>query len=184
MSVCLSVCLSVCVCVCVSVCGHHNSKNNWASSSKFGMWSYMIKISVGIAYEQNRPTGVTSALRGQFGFWAKSALKRHCTNIFFRQKLLQITICNFFLQRLFRSPKGCGLCPDGMIRFFGKKCLKNALYKFFFQTEVVKNQNLQLLYYVIFFDILHHYGVIAASQIRSVSRKYCAVVRNRFYILL
>ena len=63
-SVCLSVCLSVCPSVCVSVCGHHNSKNNWASSTKFGMWSYMIKISVGIAYEQNRPTGVTSALRG------------------------------------------------------------------------------------------------------------------------
>ena len=41
--------------------------------------------------------------------------------------------------------------------------------KFFFQTEVVKNQNLQLLCYVIFFDILHHYGVIAASQICSVS---------------
>ena len=56
----------------------------------------MIKISVGIAYEQNRPTGVTSALRGQFGFWAKSALKRHCTKIFLRQKLLQITIRNFW----------------------------------------------------------------------------------------
>ena len=78
----LCVCVSVCLSVYVSVCGHHNSKNNWASSTKFGMWSYMIKISVGIAYEQNRPTGVTSALRGQFGFWAKSALKRHCTNIF------------------------------------------------------------------------------------------------------
>ena len=55
----------------------------------------MIEISVGIAYEQNRPTGVTSALRGQFGFWAKSTLKRHCTKIFLRQKLLQITIRNF-----------------------------------------------------------------------------------------
>ena len=59
------------VCVCVCVCGHYNSKNNWASSTKFGIWSYMIKISVGIAYEQNRPTGVASALRAQFGFWAK-----------------------------------------------------------------------------------------------------------------
>ena len=52
--------------------------------------------------------------------------------------------------------------------------------KFFYQIEVVKNQNLQLLCYVIFFDILHHYVVIAASQICSVSRKYCAVLRNRF----
>ena len=41
--------------------------------------------------------------------------------------------------------------------------------KFFYQTKVVKNQNLQRLCYVIFFDILHHYGVIAASQICSVS---------------
>ena len=53
--------------------------------------------------------------------------------------------------------------------------------KFLFQTEVVKNQNLELLCYVIFFDILHHYGVIAASQICSVSRKYCAILRNRFF---
>ena len=55
--------------------------------------------------------------------------------------------------------------------------------KFYFQPKVVKNQNLQLLCYVIFFDILHHYGVIAASQICSVSRKYCAVLRNRFFFL-
>ena len=53
--------------------------------------------------------------------------------------------------------------------------------KFYFQPEVVRNQNLQLLCYVIFFDILHHYGVIAASQICSVSRKYCAVLWNRFF---
>ena len=36
--------------------------------------------------------------------------------------------------------------------------------KVFYQTKVVTNQNLQLLCYVTFFDILHHYGVIAASQ--------------------
>ena len=46
------------------------------------MLSYMIKISVGIAYEQNWPMGVASALRAKFGFWAKSPLKMHCTKIF------------------------------------------------------------------------------------------------------
>ena len=66
----------------------------------------MIKISVGIAYEQNRPTGVTSALRGQFGFWAKSALKRHCTKIFLRQTLLQITIRSFWCEDFFDRLKG------------------------------------------------------------------------------
>ena len=106
LSLCVSVCLSVCLSVCVSVCGHHNSKNNWASLTKFGMWSYMIKISVGIAYEQNWPTGVTSALRSQFGFWAKRALKRHCTKIFLRQKLLQITIRNVCCKEFFDLPKG------------------------------------------------------------------------------
>ena len=66
----------------------------------------MIKISVGIAYEQNQPTGVTSDLRGQFGFWAKSALKRQCTKIFLRQKLLQITMRNFWCKDFFDLPKG------------------------------------------------------------------------------
>ena len=86
----------------------------------------MIKISVGIAYEQNRHTGVASALIAQFSFLVKSALKMRYTT-------------------------------------------------FYYQTKVVTNQNSQLLCYVTFFDILHHYGVIAASQICSVSRKYCAV---------
>ena len=55
----------------------------------------MIKISAGIAYEQNRPMGVASALMAQFGFLAKSALKMRCKKSFFRQMLLQITIRNF-----------------------------------------------------------------------------------------
>ena len=114
-SVCLSVCLSVATIIQkiielaqpnLACGGHHNSKNNWASSTKFGMWSYMIKISVAIAYEQNRATGVASALGAQSGFWAKSALKMHCTKIFFRQKLLQITICNFWCKDFFDRPTG------------------------------------------------------------------------------
>ena len=66
----------------------------------------MIKISVGIAYEQNWPTGVASALRAQFGFWAKSALKMHCTKVFYRPKLLQITIRNFWCKDFFDRPTG------------------------------------------------------------------------------
>ena len=48
----------------------------------------LIKISVGIAYEQNRPTGVASALRGQFGFWAKSALKKALHKYFLKTKVV------------------------------------------------------------------------------------------------
>ena len=66
----------------------------------------MIKISVSIAYEQNRPTGVAYALRAQFGIWAKSALKMHCTKSFLRQKLLQITVRNFWCKDFFDRPTG------------------------------------------------------------------------------
>ena len=46
--------------------------------------------------------------------------------------------------------------------FCGEKALKNALYKTFSQTKVVTYQKLQLLCCVTFFDILSHFGVIAA----------------------
>ena len=52
-----------------------------------------------------------------------------------------------------------------------------------FQTEVVKNQILQLLCYVIFFDILHHYGVIAASVICSVEKVLCRFAEQIFFSL-
>ena len=47
------------------------------------MRSYMIKISVGIAYEQNRPTGVASALGAQFGFWGEKCFK----NALYKKKI-------------------------------------------------------------------------------------------------
>ena len=50
----------------------------------------------------------------------------------------------------------------------------------FYQTKVVTNQNLQLLYYVTFFDILHHYGVIAASLICSVEKVLCRLTEQIF----
>ena len=148
------------------------------------MRSYIIKFSAGIAYEQNLPTGVASALIAQFVFLAKSALKMHCTKINFQTKVVTNHNTQHLVLKLFLSPHGCGLCPDGTIRFFGKKVLKLCCTKVFSQTKVVTNQNLQLLCYVTFFDILHRYGVIAASQICSVSRKYCAVLRNRLLLLL
>ena len=143
----------------------------------------MIKIPVGIAYEQNQPTGVASALRAQFGFWAKSALKTHCTKFFFRQKLLQIIIRNFWCKNVFDRPTGVASALIAQFGFLVKSALKVRCTKFSYQTKVVTNQYPQLLCDVTFFDILHHYGVIAASQICSVSRKYCAILRNRFFLL-
>ena len=147
------------------------------------MLSYMIKILVGIAYEQNQPTGVASALRAQFGFWAKSALKLHCTKKKnFRQKLLQITMRNFWYKNIFDRRTGVASALLAQFVFFlVKSALKMSCTKFSYQIKVVTNQYPQLLCYVTFFDILHNYGVIAASQICSVLRKYCAVLRNRFF---
>ena len=106
------------------------------------MLSYMIKISVGIAYEQNRPTGVASALRAQFGFWAKSALKMHCTkkNVF-KQKLLQITIRNFCCKNIFDRPTGVASALLAQFNFLVKCALKVHCIKFTYQIKVVTNQN-------------------------------------------
>ena len=147
------------------------------------MRSYMIKLSLSIAYEQNRPTGVASALRAQFGFWAKSALKIHCTKMFFKQKLLQITIRNFWCKNIFGRPAGVASALKAQCGFLVKSALKMRCTNLFYQTKAVTNQNLQLLCYVRFFDILHHYGVIAASQICSVEKVLCRLTEQIFFLL-
>ena len=142
----------------------------------------MIKISVGIAYEQNRPMGVAFALRAQFGFWAKIALKMHCTKKNFRQKLLHITMRNFWWTNVFDRPTGVASPLTAQFVFLVKSALKMRCTTFFYQTKVVTNQYPQPLCYITFYDISHHYGVIADSQICCVSRKHCAVLRNRFLL--
>ena len=64
------------------------------------MLFYMIKISVGIAYEQNQPTGVASALRALFGFGGKSALKMHCTK---KKKIQTKVVTNHNTQLLMQK---------------------------------------------------------------------------------
>ena len=146
----------------------------------------MIKISVGIAYEQNRPTGVTSALGAQFGFWVKSALKMPCKKFFSDKSCYKSQYATsgakvfLIAQRVWR-PTGVASALKAQFGFLVKSALKVRCTKFSYRTKVVTNQYPQLLCNGTFFDILHHYGVIAASQICSVSRKYCAVLRNRFF---
>ena len=155
--------------------------------------SYLNQIWYVILYNKNL---------GRYCIWAKSAhgcglcpestilfLGKKCLKNSLHKKKFQTKVVTnhnmqLLVQRLFWSPHGCVLCPEGIIRFFFflKSALKMRCAKLFYQTKIVTNQNLQLLCYVTFFDILHHYGVIAASQICSVSRKYCAVLRNRFFL--
>ena len=104
-------------------------------------------------------------------------------NFFFQTKVVtnhstELLVQFFFF---FLLPHGFGLCPDCPIRFFSEKCLKSALYKNVFWTKFVTDQKPQLL--LIFFNTLHHFGVVAGFQIFSVcvSRKYCAVLGNRLF---
>ena len=118
--------VSVCLSVCVSICGHYNSKSNWASSTKFGMLSYMIQILAGIAFEQNRPTGVASALIAIFFFfffckkWLKNVLYKKLS----RQKLLQITIHNFWCNNCFDCPTGLASTLIAQFVYLAKSALK------------------------------------------------------------
>ena len=66
--------------------------------------------------------------------------------------------------------------------FLVKSALKVRCTKFSYQTKVVTNQYLQLLCNVTFFDILHHYGVIAASQICSVEKVLCRLTEQIFIL--
>ena len=83
------------------------------------MRSYMIKFSAGIVYEQNRPTGVASALIAQFGVLAKSDLKMHCTKFFSDKNCCKLKYTTF-VAKFFLIARWFGLCPDWAIRFFGK----------------------------------------------------------------
>ena len=122
-----SVCVCVSVCLCVSVCGHYNSRNNWASSTKFGMWSYMIKNLGRYCIWAKSAHGCGLCPESTIRFLGKKCLKKALHKHFSRTKVVTNHNTQLLVQRLLWSPHGCGLCPERIIRFFGEKCLKNAL---------------------------------------------------------
>ena len=177
----------VCVPVCVSIYGHYNSKNNWASSTKFGMRSYTIKCSTGIAYEQNRPTGLASALSAQFFFLVKSALKMCCTKIFLQTKVVTNYNTQLLVQKFIWSFHGLGLCLDCTIRFFAEKYLKNfVVQKFFSDKSCYKSKAVTFVLCNIFRYLapFWSYSGFLWYAVGSVSRKYCAALRNKFFFAL
>ena len=128
---------SVSLCLCV----HYNSKNNWTSSNKFGMWSYMMKFLAGIAYGRNWPTGLASALIAQFGFLAKSVLKIRCTKFFFQTKVVtnhNTQLWGKFFFFFFDRPMGLASAVVAQLGFLAKGALKMHCTTFF-QTKVVTN---------------------------------------------
>ena len=103
--------------------------------------------------------------------------------MFLRQKLLQITIRNFWCNKFFDRPMGVASALIAQFGFLVTSALKCVVQniKYFCQTKVVTNQNPQHLCNVTFFDILHRYGVIAASQICSVEKVLCRLTED-FYL--
>ena len=94
--------------------------------------------------------------------------------------MLQITIRNFRCKDVFDRPTGVTSVLTAYFGFLVKSALKMRCTKFVYQTNVVTNQNFKLLCYVTFFDISHHYGVIAASLICSVEKVLSCLTEQIF----
>ena len=79
------------------------------------------------------------------------------------------------------TPTGVASALMAQFSFLAKSALKMRCTKFFLPDKSCYKLKSATFMYVLSFDILHHYRVTVASQICSVSRKYCAVLRNRFF---
>ena len=152
---------------CLSVCGHYNLKNNWASSTKFGMSSYDKNLGWDCIRAKSA-SGCGLCRDSTIRFFGEKCLKNALYNNFFQTKVATNHNRQLLVQNFFWSHHVCGLCPDSTIQFLAKSSLKMRCTNFFCQTKAVQNQNPQLLCRVTFFDIFHHNRVIAASQICSV----------------
>ena len=114
--------------------------------------------------------------------FGESALKMCCTKKIFRQKLLQITICNFDAKFFLIAPTGLTSALIEQIVFFGEKYLKNVLYKKVFQTKVVTNYNTQLSVPK-FFWLPHRFGLCPDCTIRFFGEsafKMCCTKKKKF----
>ena len=134
----------MCVCVCLSVCGTVGTITQKIIDFFNQIWYAILydkNLSWDIAYEQNRPTGVASALNAQFVFLSKRALKMCCTKIVFRLKSLQIKICNFWCKFFFYRPMGLASALVAQLIFFfffAKTALKMCCTKFFSDKSYYK----------------------------------------------
>ena len=106
----------------------------------------MIKISVGITYEQSRPTGVASALIAQFGFLVKSALKMCCTK-FFQTNCYKSQYATLGAKIFFDCPKGMASAQIAQFGFLVKSALKMCCKKLFFRQKLlqIKSRNFYVM---------------------------------------
>ena len=84
----------------------------------------MIKISAGIAYEQNRPTGLASALIAQFGFLGEKCLKNALYKNNFQTKVVTNHNTQLLLKIFFDRPAGLASALIAQFGFLAKRALK------------------------------------------------------------
>ena len=139
----------------------------------------MIKVSAGIAYDQNQPMAMASALIAQFIFLAKSALK-YVVQIFFQTKVVKITIHNFWCKNCFDHPTGLASALIAQFVFLAKSALKMRRTKFFFRQKLLpyKSETTTFMLCNIFRCLAPFWSY---SGLLNTSRKFCAVLRNSFF---
>ena len=129
---------SVCVSVCVSDCGHHNSKNNWASSTKFGMRSLYNKNLGRYCIWAKSANGCGLCLETTIRFLGEKGFKNALYKFFSRQTLLQITIRNFWCKNIFDRPTGVASALTAQFGFLVKSALKMRCTKCFTKQKLLQ----------------------------------------------
>ena len=123
---------------------------------------------------------MASALIAQIAFLEKSALKILCTNFFFREKLLQIAIRNFWSQLFFDRATGVASALIAQFGILVKSAFKMHCTKIFPDKSCYKPKATTFMLCNIFRYLTPFWSY---SGLRNTSRKFCAVLRNRFFFM-
>ena len=96
----------------------------------------MIKFSVGIAYEQNRPTDVASALRAQFVFFGEKCLKNSLYKSFSDKSYCKSQYAAFGAKNIFDHPTGLASALVAQLTFLAKSLIKMHSTNIFFRQKL------------------------------------------------
>ena len=97
----------------------------------------MIKFSAGIAYEQNRPTGVASALIAQFGFLVKGSLSV-VQQFFPNRSCYKSHYTTFGAKFFFDCSTGLASALTAKLGFLPKSALKMRCTKNFYRKKLLQ----------------------------------------------
>ena len=124
---------------------------------------------------------MASSLNAEISFFfGKKCLKNTLYKNFFRQKLLQIKIHNFWCKIFFDRPTGLASTLETQFGFLAKTALKMCCTKKFSDKSYSKSKATTFILSNIFRYLA---PFLSYSGLRNTSRKFCAVLRNRFFFV-